>query len=400
MADSTLTKTPAATTVEVQSAQPSSGGSVLPYLAIAGAGYLLLSGSGDGVKRAVDGVGNAIGAAGDLVADAARMIGYTLTWPELVYKMIAYPDAERAKMLFGTMYPTLFEACREGALSEAGLYLGYDPKLAVLRPPRLPFDSGFEFGRYREDMAHVIPRSPKQIEIVGDGYMGKPDWADMSFVAVHNADPVIVRDGHMYAIDPTLQYILDIVRYGQSMFAGFNVWPDGSNGHPREGWVEGWLMAALLRSFYPSVPIGHTQGVLLSQSVRYFCAVPTRPGAPPICPSGVSYDYFPTSDGWLLKGYFAPSSVGFTHDASHMPMRCEPGIGGDASCCIGYTIQGTPPVMMVPGDCGIPGSRSIFFSIAPMVRTRCPPTLATCATSISASSSTPGTTSWRDRAST
>jgi hypothetical protein len=339
---------------------------VLLYGGLALGAYLLLkdSGIGKGIDRAAEGVGTAVGAAGDLVASAAHMIELTLTWPEKLYEYVRWPETEKAKFMYGELFPQLIKACGAGALSEASLFLGYDERLAVLDRERKPFSDGHRSGGYDEKLGFVIPRSKRQIEL-GSTYIGPGEWDMARTCAVHATDPLVMCDGLVYGVDPKLTYLLDIIRYGQSQDQGFNIWPDGSTDHPREGWCEGWLMTTLLRSLYENIPIGFTQGRVLARHTTPFCQHFEKPGAPPICPSGFPQSVGYLEMGWPVKYLWPASSKGFTDDSSHMPRRCFPWDGGDSpECCIGWLVQ-PDGTFYVPGNCKINDSRNFMLTVSP-----------------------------------
>jgi hypothetical protein len=330
--------------------------SILPYAVAAAAGIGLLYWSGilGAAKSVSEGAGKIVTSVADVVADAANFLSYAFTWPD----KLKYPQRERAKWMYTEMFPQLIEACKSGAFAEACLYLGYSERYAVLRKPQDGIDNGFWSGNYIEDLGHVIPRSQFQKDRY-PSYMPTDSWKQSAFVSVHMTENVILCNGHLFAVDPELSFVLDIVRYGQTQDGGFSVWPDGSDGNPREGYVEGWLMCALLRSLMPGVPLGFTQGVVLAANYTYFIQ-----GGQNGCsaPSGSSYSVSFLGDGFPLKVLWPYALNGFTYNASYAPHTCD--TAGDPACCIGWYTdnQGRE---YVSTDCRMPDSLVFWLTIAP-----------------------------------
>jgi hypothetical protein len=329
--------------------------SIAPYIIVGAAGLGLLWWTGvlSASREITAGAGKIVTSVADLVSDATNFISYAFNWPE----KIRFPEKERAAWMYGEMFPQLIEACQAGAFAEGCLYLGYSPRYAVLRPPTPGVDNGFWSRDYEESLAHVIPRSEAQKKRYAGTYMPTAEWQNTFFVSVHATENVILCNGQLFAVDPALSFVLDIVRYCQTQDGGFNVWPDGSNNNPREGFVEGWLMVALLRSLIPGIPLGFTQGVVLAGNYTYFTQADKG-----CTPQGASYRAEFLGEGFAIKVLFPAASNGFTRDGAWAPSTC--GHDGDPACCIGWYTDDAGREY-VSTDCRMPDSQVFWLTIAP-----------------------------------
>lgn len=258
-----------------ESGDGSSSGWILSIamgLALVYAAITLSDAVAGGVKKGADGVGEVLDAAGEVAQDVAglvdniaRMIGYTITWPELVRDAISFPEKEVAA-IHDKWYSTLRKAAADGSLGGSALYVGYFPGLAVW--PAVPENPSFAFASAMRE------RTVDWHPCVGRGFADPPSlypdtygcndtrWQCgkvLGVVALHRSRNVMAIDGHAYAWPPEFGHVFSSLRAGQDPKKGWNVWPDGSAQHSTEGMVEAEMMLAPLYAVEgDSVPLGPT----------------------------------------------------------------------------------------------------------------------------------------------
>lgn len=338
------------------------------------AGPLLLLGAGaaalllltdNPVKSVVKDVEEIVGGAAKVVTSATDMISLSLTWPKLLEEYLRFPKKQKAEIFYKQIYPELIKAAASGAFARGTLFLGFDPSLAIytaqstqlwtaLERHKNVYQAPIRMGaHFVHDLAHVVFADNGNRALYG-WYGGVPEWAQASVIAVHATAPLIAYNGWVIGVDPSLQFVLDIFRYGQSQDDGFNIWPDGSDDHPREGWTEGFLVTALFRSVVPNVPVGFTQGRVLSAQTNFWM------------PDGTGIRGFrlsPLTDGWIVKLFWPANTSGLTPDGEHMPIRCSPDDNASFMCCVGSISRGGREV--VPADCKIGDDRNVTLVTVP-----------------------------------
>lgn len=346
-----------------------SGGSTGTLLALGVGAVALLMLTDNPVKKTAEDAEKIVGGVANVVVSATDMIALTLTWPQMLADYIRFPKKDKAKLLFEELYPSLIKAAASGALARASVFVGYRPDLAVVTAassqlttpfkehPQI-FQAPIRAGNFSDDFGHILTADTIERAKIGP-YASPSEWANVSIIAVHATRPIIAYNGWVVALHPDVNFVLDLFRYGQSQDDGFNIWPDGSDDHPREGWVEGFLVAALFRSLVPNVPVGFTQGRVLSTR-RVWRDADNKWSA------GVSHPSL-LGEGWIMKVYWPANLRGFVQDRLHMPVRCsvESNSGQPWLCCVGSIAKDGK--LVIPYRCELGRDRNVYLHIGPAV---------------------------------
>jgi len=354
---------------------------------------LFLSGGSEFFKKASDGAGKVLSAAGEIAEDVAsladkalEMIGYTVTWPKLVRDAVLYPDKDIAE-LHDKQFASLKHGVESGVLAGNALYVGFLPALRLS-----PVSSGpiraVEF-QYAVDWRSPAifphsPGSPPGLREATDASGAFSPFKVLGVIAYHRSLPMAAINGHVYRWSDESATIFASIRAGFTISHGFNVFPDGSSRHATEGYVEAeFITAPLIAVEGGDVPLGPTGLQVTNLQVQETWRFPTAPGSPdvpPIRPWGQDrwiaalgfrdvghcyVDYYSSMmSDWVVKVLVDPSGAFMRDDGTQphaMRWRGTSWVFGDGIALDGRQRVGTRYVFTGDADLRGPNPGATYY---------------------------------------